>query len=164
MLPIPLSKIKKNFCCHRSLCAGLFKILNFFLHFIQCWKIFPGIWYGDECLYFSIVFAVLLLLLLTTLCTLRYAFLHWRPRPFPIFPLSFSFVWFAMNKLSLWELQRAVLCWKHRFPWLCLDIFWEPGGWMLFTECYLQTCLNGFSLNSQLRWIYTLYGWGPCNK
>lgn len=29
---------------------------------------------------------------------------------------------------------------------------------MLFTECYLQTCLNGLSLNSQLPWIYTLYG------
>lgn len=69
-----------------------------------------------------------------------------------------------MSKLSLWELQRAVLCWKHRFSWLCLDIFWEPGGWMLFTECYLQTCLNGLSLNSQLPWIYTLHGWGPCNK
>lgn len=56
MLPMPFSKIKKNFCCRRSLCAGLFKILNFFPHSIQCWKIFPGIWDGDECLYFSIVF------------------------------------------------------------------------------------------------------------
>lgn len=115
-------------------------------------------------LYFSIVLAVYLLSLLTTLCTLCCSFLHWRLRPFPIFPLYFSFVCFAMSKLSLWELQRAVLCWKHRFSWLCLDIFWEPGGWMLFTECYLQTCLNGLSLNAQLPWIYTLHGWGPCNK
>lgn len=67
------------------------------------------------------------------------------PSIFPLFGLQWA--WF-------WELQRAVLCWKHRFSWLCLDTFWEPGGWMLFTECYLQTCLNDSSLNSQLPWIY----------
>lgn len=158
---MPLSKIKKYFCCSRSLFPGLFKILTSFPTSIQCWKIFPGIWNGDEFLYFSFFFCCI------TAFIAHYTVLFiftLETKAFSYFPLYFFFVWCAMSKLSLWELQRAVLCWKHRFSWLCLGIFWEPEGWMLFTECYLQTCLNGLSLNSQLPWIYTLYGWDPCNK
>lgn len=137
MLPTPLSKIKQNFCYCMSLFPGLFKILNFFPPSIQCWKIFPGTWDGDECLYFSIVFAVWLLSLLTALCTLCYTFLHWRPRPFPIFPLYFSFVWFAMStilrapegsvvlKASVLSALPGYFLGTRRLNLIC---------WMLFTD------------------------------
>lgn len=148
MLPTPLSKIKKHFAivCHSfqvclkfsiSFCIP-FNTEIYLLAFLMGMNVFIfPLLLQYSCFHYSLH------------CVHRAVhFYHFYIGDQGLFLFFFFLVLCLVWDEWFRKLQRALLCWKLLCSGLCLDTFWAPGAWMLFT--HMQSCLNGLTLNSTM--------------